>query len=720
MLVSLQLQSTKCTVDIVTPDSEHVTFTTDEPQTDLLHVETQKDMQAACGSFTLTFAPTLDERGRTWDERIPMRSLVTITMERPDEPEMPDVDATVMLGITDTHAHTEEWRGPHPQRQVSIQGREISCVMLDAELWYHQALEGQPGTINAQVAAAGLEGLRLAWQPDLAGAGEDPRDILAVILQYFLLGGNTTSAKEKVAPAQLSSMKQEAVINLRFPERSLDTLLVLNRDAWTLFEEGVTVAIANNHPYIGSIWNYLHIYIDEAFQEFFSRVEDGVCKLHFRSKPFKPTKVTDGSRFAEDVATMQTLPLRPEAVLTMALAKQSSSVYNVFWVQPMGMQQFLDSTGVKFLLPPVMVTDPQHSSFVGRYGLRIMNVGSPYIPALQPSVPTPGGPQSGVTPKAASPAKPQVSSTALTPLPTIDPASLPKSVRIPGETLNPTQQYYASLAAKIARDEGVPESMVPSFLANIHQESQFNPDAKSPTGVVGMAQVTLKTGEKYGQVNRNDPVQSLTAGARYWRDLTKKFGPNPKQVAGAYNGGEGAVNASTGAIAPGEPTKHANAVLSKTPSYQANATPSAAPVTTANVSPQPRAAAFPSGTPAAAPAPENAVNLGAITTTARRWAEYLEAWYDSGALLTVGTVTVKGHPAYNVGHRLVAEDDQGEREFYIEGVGHRYDMRTGYYVSSLRVTRGWYTTEREARVAPAQPNADLLAGEIVQTALVGE
>ena len=69
--------------------------------------------------------------------------------------------------------------------------------------------------------------------------------------------------------------------------------------------------------------------------------------------------------------------------------------------------------------------------------------------------------------------------------------------------------------------------MVPSFLANIDQESQFNPDAVSPTGVVGMAQVTVATGKLYGQVNRNDPVQSLTAGARYWRDLIKTFGPNP-------------------------------------------------------------------------------------------------------------------------------------------------------------------------------------------------
>ena len=156
--MAILTQSTRCSVDIVTPESSHVTFTSDEPQTDLLFVETQKDINNACGNFSLTFAPTVDERGRTWDERIPMRSLVTIRMERPDETDMPEVDSTVMLGITDTHAHTEEWRSAQPQRRVTISGREVACVMLDAELWFHQALEGQPGLMNAQVAAAGPGG----------------------------------------------------------------------------------------------------------------------------------------------------------------------------------------------------------------------------------------------------------------------------------------------------------------------------------------------------------------------------------------------------------------------------------------------------------------------------------------------------------------------------------------------------------------------------------
>lgn len=713
--MAIVTQSTRCTVDIVTPASTHVTFTTDEPQRDLLHVETQKDINQACGSFTLTFAPTVDERGRTWDERIPMRSLVTIQMERPDEPDMPQVESTVMLGITDTHAHTEDWRQAQPQRRSTISGREIACIMLDAELWFHQALEGQPGVIGAQVAAAGLERIRLQWQPDLAGSGDDPRDTLAAILQYFLLGGFTPSATRKVSPAPKTEGKgQEAVINLQFPERALDTLLVLNKSAWSLFEDGVTVAIANNSAFVGSVWNYLHIFIDESFQEFFSRVEKGASYLYFRGKPFKKTPVTQGTRFVENDPTLQTLFLEPRWVLAASLAYQSSSTYNVFWCQPMGMQRYLDKTGFKYLIPPEILTDARHPSFVGRYGLRVMNVDSPYLPALQPPTPVPGRSQTGVAPKAAAPVKPQPSSAGLTPLPTIDLAQLPSSARIPGEKLNPTQQYYASLAAKIAKDEGVPESMVPSFLANIDQESGFDPNAVSTSGVVGMAQVTVKTGQAYGQVNRADPVQSLTAGARYWRDLVKQFGPNPALVAGAYNGGPGAVNKATGQIAPGEPTTHAQAVLSKAPFYQANQTPSAQPSASPPTAPAPRVAP---GSATAAPA--SGVPIQPVVDVAKRWSKYLRAWYDSGPILAVGSFTVRGHPSWNVGHRLVMIDERGEREFYIEGVGHRYDLRSGHYVTSLRVTRGWYTDERPARVPPAGVLDDLTAGTIEQTPLTG-
>ena len=83
-------------------------------------------------------------------------------------------------------------------------------------------------------------------------------------------------------------------------------------------------------------------------------------------------------------------------------------------------------------------------------------------------------------------------------------------------------------------------------------------------------------------------------------------------------------------------------------------------------------------------------NVGELANTARRWSKILRAWYDSGPLLAIGSLVVRGHPAWNIGHRLLYRDERDDREFYVEGVDHSYDMRTGLYLTQLRVTRGWY------------------------------
>ncbi len=69
-------------------------------------------------------------------------------------------------------------------------------------------------------------------------------------------------------------------------------------------------------------------------------------------------------------------------------------------------------------------------------------------------------------------------------------------------------------------------------LSLVRQESNFNPNAKSHTGVEGLFQVTHTTGAPYGQTpdTRRDAVVSTLAGLRYLRDLlrpsvTRLFSP---------------------------------------------------------------------------------------------------------------------------------------------------------------------------------------------------
>jgi soluble lytic murein transglycosylase-like protein len=95
---------------------------------------------------------------------------------------------------------------------------------------------------------------------------------------------------------------------------------------------------------------------------------------------------------------------------------------------------------------------------------------------------------------------------------------------------------YIAVAKAAASKYGVPEDL---FLRLVQQESGFNPNAVSPKGATGLAQLMPATARALG-VDINDPQQNLEGGARYLRAMYDKFGSWRLALA-AYNAGPGAV-----------------------------------------------------------------------------------------------------------------------------------------------------------------------------------
>jgi membrane-bound lytic murein transglycosylase F len=60
-----------------------------------------------------------------------------------------------------------------------------------------------------------------------------------------------------------------------------------------------------------------------------------------------------------------------------------------------------------------------------------------------------------------------------------------------------------------------------------YQESHWNPNATSPTGVRGMMMLTLNTARSLNVTNRLDPSQSILGGAQYFRRL---YGMLPSEI----------------------------------------------------------------------------------------------------------------------------------------------------------------------------------------------
>jgi membrane-bound lytic murein transglycosylase F len=82
--------------------------------------------------------------------------------------------------------------------------------------------------------------------------------------------------------------------------------------------------------------------------------------------------------------------------------------------------------------------------------------------------------------------------------------------------------------------------------ALVYQESQFNPWAKSFSGVRGLMQLTLPTAEEMNVKNRLNPQESILAGTRYLKELYDLYdkAPDPDRMLislAAYNVGKGHV-----------------------------------------------------------------------------------------------------------------------------------------------------------------------------------
>ncbi len=108
---------------------------------------------------------------------------------------------------------------------------------------------------------------------------------------------------------------------------------------------------------------------------------------------------------------------------------------------------------------------------------------------------------------------------------------------------------YLGMARDAARRNGVPEEL---FLRLVQQESNWNPNAKSHKGAMGLAQLMPGTARVL-RVNPSDPYENLDGGARYLFQQYREFGSWRLALA-AYNAGPQAVK-KYGGVPPYKETK---------------------------------------------------------------------------------------------------------------------------------------------------------------------
>lgn len=99
---------------------------------------------------------------------------------------------------------------------------------------------------------------------------------------------------------------------------------------------------------------------------------------------------------------------------------------------------------------------------------------------------------------------------------------------------------YQDQVVEAAKEHKLDPALVHAVIA---AESNYNPNARSNKGAVGLMQVMPDTGRRYGVKEKELklPEKNIRAGAQYLADLIEMFDGDLKLALAGYNAGENAV-----------------------------------------------------------------------------------------------------------------------------------------------------------------------------------
>ena len=97
---------------------------------------------------------------------------------------------------------------------------------------------------------------------------------------------------------------------------------------------------------------------------------------------------------------------------------------------------------------------------------------------------------------------------------------------------------YDSIIRSIAANYGLEPTLIHSI---IRTESNYDPDAVSPKGAMGLMQLMPETAKRYGVRDLYNPRENIEGGVKYLKYLMDLYNRKTDYVLAAYNAGHNAI-----------------------------------------------------------------------------------------------------------------------------------------------------------------------------------
>ena len=121
-----------------------------------------------------------------------------------------------------------------------------------------------------------------------------------------------------------------------------------------------------------------------------------------------------------------------------------------------------------------------------------------------------------------------------------------------GRIDHPLKKTYDPIVSACAYRHYIPVDLVHSIIL---AESNYDVNAVSAKGAMGLMQLMPETAKAYGVVNPFDPSQNIEGGVKYLKDLVKLFDRSTSKVLAAYNAGQEAIK-KYGGVPPYRETRN--------------------------------------------------------------------------------------------------------------------------------------------------------------------